>query len=82
MSTTLRANGQRADGSDDGSWTKKTVPMAPFPKTLRALRFSRLSSGKVLDGDGASSMAGSTEREREKEGGGGRGGREERERWF
>ena len=51
LSRTLRANGRPANGSDDGSWTKKTVPIAPLPKTLRALRFSRSSFGEVSDGE-------------------------------
>ncbi|KAF3975824.1 hypothetical protein CMV_000933 [Castanea mollissima] len=46
FSMTLRANGQRAEGSTAQSCTRNTVPMAPWPRTLRALRLSRFSSGE------------------------------------
>lgn len=47
LSTTFNAKGQLAAVS----WTRKTVPMAPFPRTLTALRLSSSSSnggGAVL----------------------------------
>ena len=45
LSTTLRAKGVLVV-----SCTRKTVPMAPFPRTLRSLRLSKSSS---CDGGGA-----------------------------
>lgn len=47
FSTTLRANGAVAEGSEDRWWTKKTVPMAPLPSTFMALRLSISSSGET-----------------------------------
>ncbi|CAH9103360.1 unnamed protein product [Cuscuta epithymum] len=41
LSTALRANGERAAGSVDTLWTRKTVPMAPLPRTLIARRLSK-----------------------------------------
>jgi len=44
LSTTFKARGALLVVV---SWTRKTVPMAPFPRTLRALRLSSSSSCNV-----------------------------------
>lgn len=49
LSTTLRAKGERAEGSSERSWTRRTVPMAPFPSTLMALRLSSSISSILLE---------------------------------
>lgn len=46
-----------------GLWTRKTVPMAPFPRILSALRLSRSSS----NGGGAGSILVSMEWEEGRE---------------
>ncbi|KAE8657827.1 hypothetical protein F3Y22_tig00116980pilonHSYRG00029 [Hibiscus syriacus] len=43
---TLRAKGERAVGSDDVWCTRKTRPVAPSPRILMALRFSKSKSGE------------------------------------
>lgn len=67
FSTTLSANGLRADGSRSVLYAKKTVPIAPLPRTFNAFMLSS-SSFSGGDGDGEFfSIAGLREVEGEKE---------------
>lgn len=43
LSTSFRAKGEEAEESETESWTRKTVPVAPLPRSLRALIWSRSS---------------------------------------
>lgn len=61
FSTTLRANGKQAEGSETESWTRNTVPIAPLPSTLIARRLSRSISGEE---DDVVSIWGGREREK------------------
>ena len=65
LSTSFKAKGEETEESETESWTRKTVPVAPFPRSLRTLSLSRLrfvAGEREDDDDGLVSIV----RERER----------------
>lgn len=69
LSTSFRAKVEQeeAEGSETESWTRKTVPVAPFPRSFRALILSRSRFVTGANGDDDDGRV-SIERERERVG--------------